>query len=109
MSGVLPVQVEDALKSNPKSYGAWHHRRWLLLGLTRGRHGHTGGTPAAPGISGCSGGLLSWPHLEGAGAGAFGEICARELGLLQKLLTVDDRNFHGWDYRRCAAHTECAS
>lgn len=56
-----------ALKVNPKSYGAWYHRKWVIrLGLS---------------------------SLEA------------EFMLLKKLLKVDDRNFHGWNYRRyCSLH-----
>lgn len=33
MDVVVPKELEFTefcLKSNPKSYGAWHHRRWLM-------------------------------------------------------------------------------
>lgn len=56
--------VEVALRQNPKSYGAWYHRKWLL------------NQKLAP------------------------VDFKRELGLLDKLLKVDARNFHGWNYRR---------
>ncbi|CAN6215935.1 unnamed protein product [Urochloa humidicola] len=56
--------VEVALRQNPKSYGAWYHRKWLL------------NQKLAPVDS------------------------KREFGLLDKLLKVDARNFHGWNYRR---------
>jgi geranylgeranyl transferase type-2 subunit alpha len=60
--GILKVEV--ALRQNPKSYGAWYHRKWLL------------NQKLAPVDS------------------------KREFGLLDKLLKVDARNFHGWNYRR---------
>ncbi|RLM55928.1 hypothetical protein C2845_PM10G18980 [Panicum miliaceum] len=59
--------VEVAFKANPKSYGAWYHRKWLL------------NQKLAPVDS------------------------KREFGLLDKLLKVDARNFHGWNYRRFLA------
>ncbi|RLN22327.1 uncharacterized protein C2845_PM07G23130 [Panicum miliaceum] len=59
--------VEVALRQNPKSYGAWYHRKWLL------------NQKLAPVDS------------------------KREFGLLDKLLKVDARNFHGWNYRRFLA------
>ncbi|KAJ1260413.1 hypothetical protein BS78_10G230200 [Paspalum vaginatum] len=59
--------VEVALRQNPKSYGAWYHRKWLLNQKL---------TPVD---------------------------FKRELGLLDKLLKVDARNFHGWNYRRFLA------
>ncbi|XP_066369826.1 geranylgeranyl transferase type-2 subunit alpha 1-like isoform X2 [Miscanthus floridulus] len=59
--------VEVALRQNPKSYGAWYHRKWLL------------NQKLAP------------------------VDFKREFGLLDKLLKVDARNFHGWNYRRFLA------
>jgi hypothetical protein len=58
------LKVEAALRANPKSYGAWYHRKWLLNQKL---------TPVDS---------------------------KREFGLLDKLLKVDARNFHGWNYRR---------
>lgn len=50
---------------NPKSYSAWHHRKWVLgYGLS---------------------------SLEA------------ELVLVEMLLDMDSRNFHGWAYRRFVA------
>mmetsp|Transcript_5489 Transcript_5489/g.18568 ORF Transcript_5489/g.18568 Transcript_5489/m.18568 type:complete len:224 (+) Transcript_5489:271-942(+) len=54
--------VEKALRANPKSYGAWYHRKWLVQK-----------------------GESSLP---------------REMKLCGMLLKMDERNFHGWDYRR---------
>ncbi|KAL6873789.1 hypothetical protein ACP4OV_013871 [Aristida adscensionis] len=59
--------VEVALRQNPKSYGAWYHRKWLL------------NQKLAP------------------------VDFKREFGLLDRLLKVDARNFHGWNYRRFLA------
>jgi len=59
--------VEVALRQNPKSYGAWYHRKWLLS------------QKLAP------------------------VDFKREFGLLDKLLKMDARNFHGWNYRRFLA------
>ncbi|KAG0476612.1 hypothetical protein HPP92_013453 [Vanilla planifolia] len=59
--------VEMALRRNPKSYGAWYHRKWVL-----------------------SQGLLEVDF-------------DREFYLLDQLLKVDARNFHGWSYRRFVA------
>ena len=66
---------ERCLRRNPKSYGAWHHRRWVLRELCRA---------AAP-------------------AAEAQAVLSRELLLTQQLLQVDERNFHCWGFRRYVA------
>lgn len=56
--------MELALRRNPKSYGAWHHRKWVLQ------------RDILP---------TNFDH---------------EFRLLDGLLKLDSRNFHGWNYRR---------
>ncbi|KAL5226129.1 hypothetical protein ABZP36_012768, partial [Zizania latifolia] len=59
--------IDDDLRVNPKSYGAWYHQKWLLI------------QKLAP------------------------VDFKLEFGLLDRLLKVDARNFHGWNYRRFLA------
>jgi len=58
--------TQQCLMSNPKSYGAWHHRSYSLDQMT------------------C-------PPWE------------KELALCDRFLSMDERNFHCWDYRQMAA------
>lgn len=52
----------DAIKKNPKSYCAWHHRLWV------------------------------WSKVD--------IDISKELELCDRFLTMDQRNFHCWNYRR---------
>jgi len=58
--------TQQCLMTNPKSYGAWHHREWSLVTMDK----------------------PDW---------------SREIGLCNKFLQLDERNFHCWDYRKMAA------
>jgi len=57
--------IEKSLRANPKSYGAWFQRRWVI----------------EQGTSDIAG----------------------ELGLCDRFLALDARNFHCWNYRRFVA------
>ncbi|QIW96805.1 hypothetical protein AMS68_002323 [Peltaster fructicola] len=59
------------LRQFPKCYWIWNHRAWLLNEATER-------LPTATA-------LMFWQG---------------ELGLVTKMLGLDSRNFHGWDYRR---------
>jgi geranylgeranyl transferase type-2 subunit alpha len=60
------------IKRSPKSYTLWYHRQWAIeLGIVEEKR---------------SGGWQS-PILDG------------ELGLCSKMLQLDERNFHCWNYR----------
>lgn len=59
------------LRQFPKCYWIWNHRIWLLGEATTR-------LPAKAAI----------------------ELWQVELGLVTKMLSLDNRNFHGWDYRR---------
>jgi geranylgeranyl transferase type-2 subunit alpha len=68
-----------ALKRSPKSYPAWHARRWLVERYRCGRPGAA--APAEP------------PYI----------LLQSELALCSVLLAEDERNFHCWNYRRWVA------
>ncbi|EIM90234.1 rab-protein geranylgeranyltransferase [Stereum hirsutum FP-91666 SS1] len=64
-----------ALKAHPKVYWIWNHRRWCLESIPDGGDGDdTQGWKKT-----------SWQ---------------REMGLVEKMLEADARNFHAWNYRR---------
>ena len=74
--------TERCLRKHPKSYAAWHHRKWCVTRLARDSN--------APSSS-----VLS--------SSAVASLLATELAMSQTLLDLDDRNFHGWGYRRFVA------
>lgn len=64
-----------ALKNNPKSYGAWFHRKWVLCQAARMAE-----TDATTQI--------------------LKDLFREELRLTEVFLQRDERNFHCWNYRR---------
>jgi geranylgeranyl transferase type-2 subunit alpha len=80
--------VIDCIRKNPKSYGAWHHRRWLL------DHAFSPSPSAAP--PNPSSPVPPLPAL----SRQLKPVLDRELSLCAKLLDLDERNFHCWSYRR---------
>jgi geranylgeranyl transferase type-2 subunit alpha len=96
--------TEGALHQNPKSYAAWAHRLWLLRAILPL-------TPTLPSLT-QTGTVRSRPpwHLPPDYAV---ECLRRELALLKQLISLDDRNFHGWrhfvEVLRLARHTNMCS
>ncbi|KAI0064687.1 rab-protein geranylgeranyltransferase [Artomyces pyxidatus] len=81
-----PIEINDilsddlsmtttALKAHPKVYWLWNHRRWCLENVP------DGGDDADP---------LAWKKRN----------WERELYVVERMLDVDSRNFHAWNYRR---------
>jgi len=60
----------EAISRNPKSYGSWFHRQWVLVQFLN------------------------------VGSGESMEVVEKELNLCDQFLTRDQRNFHCWNYRR---------
>jgi geranylgeranyl transferase type-2 subunit alpha len=81
------VVTEAAIKKNPKSYHAWHHRRWSLTTLC--------------GLGSTSTSLLI-PNT------SFFNYASQELSLSENLFILDERNFHCWNYRRWIADSLAA-
>ncbi|CAI5495475.1 unnamed protein product [Closterium sp. Naga37s-1] len=83
--------IEAALRTNPKCYGAWHHRRWLFA---------LSSTEPLPSLGASLG-----PSLQQVRINLRSEArIAREQKLLGMMLSADDRNFHAWDYWRFISH-----
>lgn len=59
------ILTQRALEGNPKAYGSWFHRKWILQTFRPSYN-----------------------------------ILQEELALTKKFLSVDERNFHCWNYRR---------
>ncbi|KAL7749038.1 Rab geranylgeranyltransferase [Sorochytrium milnesiophthora] len=66
--------TKTIMPAAPKSYGAWIHRKWCLTTLQQ----HLADKTAGKGIQ---------------------ELWQGELGLINKFLDIDARNFHAWNYR----------
>lgn len=66
-----------SIKRSPKSYTLWHHRQWTIeKGIVE--ENKSGGWQSA--------------------------ILDGELGLCSKMLQLDERNFHCWNYRLWVVH-----
>lgn len=83
--------TERCLRKNPKSYPAWHHRKWCVARRVYGLKTETDAETES--------------HLHATGFAdergfPVASLLATELAMAQTLLDLDDRNFHGWGYRR---------
>lgn len=83
--------TERCLRKNPKSYPAWHHRKWCVARRVYGVKTETDAETES--------------HLHATGFAdergfPVASLLATELEMAQTLLDLDDRNFHGWGYRR---------
>ncbi|PVF93826.1 protein prenylyltransferase [Serendipita vermifera] len=75
------AMTTTALKKYPKVYWIWNHRRWCLENMPDGP-----GSADDTGKNGKDGYRISaW---------------TQEMLIVEKMLSMDERNFHAWDYRR---------
>ena len=93
--------TERCLRKHPKSYPAWHHRKWCVarrVYVPRGDVSKRTETDAEN--------AETESHTQRATGFAdargfpVASLLATELAMAQALLDLDDRNFHGWGYRR---------
>lgn len=98
LSCFLSTELEltlSALQSNPKSYGAWLHRKWVLQQYLL-RYSSNNDSPD------------NNNDKESLSSPGPDTVLQQELELVASLLTRDERNFHGWNYRRFVVSCELA-
>ncbi|PWN21461.1 protein prenylyltransferase [Microstroma glucosiphilum] len=74
-----------ALRAHPKVYWIWNHRKWCLIQM-----------PDDVALQGAAAEELAEEVKIKLAEGKW----KREMRLVDKMLELDPRNFHGWDYRR---------
>ena len=94
--------ISECIQKNPKSYGAWHHRRWLL------EHAFPCTASSSPSSSSSSPSSSSSSPSSSSSSSSSSAApppqliptLDEELALCAQLLDLDERNFHCWNYRR---------
>ncbi|OHS96825.1 prenyltransferase alpha subunit [Tritrichomonas foetus] len=85
------------LMSNPKSYWAWHHRRWCI-DLIEDYDAHSEVELCAKFIAADSRNFHAWRHRRWAVA-KCGDMADKELENTTKLIEYNFSNFSAWHYR----------
>lgn len=84
--------IAECIQKNPKSYGAWHHRRWLLE--------HAFPCSRAASSSSSPSSVTAPPSPASTQPRQLLPTLDNELALCAQFLDLDERNFHCWNYRR---------
>jgi len=82
-----------AIRKQPKSYSAWHHRLWVVQGHVRNQGSDHDEMVAMEST-------LAWSYPSSVEVSA---LLAGELKLCGRMLELDQRNFHCWAYRLAVA------
>jgi geranylgeranyl transferase type-2 subunit alpha len=77
--------TRKCLERNPKAYGAWYHRKWCVIQYCSSNVGMAKRSNQA--IS----------------------FLEQELQVTAQFLSLDERNFHGWNYRRFIVACLCGN